>query len=253
MSDQPPNESNIAHLPAVPGPGAARALQPYDPYNAEYAADDEIDLRELWNILVKYRWTILVFMAFALTVTAIGTKLMHPVYKATTLLELVPNSGNIVKFQNLEQMEYQPREFAQTQANILRSESVAAAAIASLGIEDHPEMNGELAQRGILNGVSQLRSLFSTPEEIFEEHALRVAEPPHGRAAAQLESVQGVLRELQPATGRRCRQRRDPRVPAAQRSAPLRLHLRRQDLFTEGNPQGAGKARNLGKGTERIR
>ena len=30
---------------------------------------------ELWNILVKYRWTIVVLMTFVLTVTAIGTLL----------------------------------------------------------------------------------------------------------------------------------------------------------------------------------
>ncbi len=176
MSNQPPNESNITHLPALPGQNQSRALQPYDPYTVEYPADDEINLRELWSILVKYRWTILVFMAFVLTVTTIGTLLMHPVYQATTLLEIVPNARNIVKFQNLEQMEYQPREFAQTQANILRSESVAAATIANLGIEEHPEMNGELEQRGIMNGARQLRSLFSTSEQATEEYVQRIAE-----------------------------------------------------------------------------
>ncbi len=192
MNRESPKNVTISHLPAVRHQGPSQELQAFDPYAIPHRPDDEIDLRELWNILVRYRWTILVFTALVLTVTNIALVLMRPVYKATTLLEIMPSSGNIIKFQNLEQMEFQPREFVQTQANILRSESVAQSAIASLQIENHPELNGEMEQRGIVNGVTQLVSLFSRDDSVSEEYAQREAERNRMEAFGKRLSVQPI-------------------------------------------------------------
>src|SRR3989304_8942753 len=122
----------------------ARSLQPggelavYDPYLNTYTPEDEINLRDVWNTLVKYRWAILIFVGVVLATTMIATLLMRPVYKATTLIEVMPEPRGFVKFQNLEQSEYRPREYFQTQANILQSESVANAVISKLSLEHDP-------------------------------------------------------------------------------------------------------------------
>ena len=62
----------------------------------------------------------------------------------------------MVKFQSLEQSDYQPLEYKTTQQNILQSDSVAESVIEELELAANPEMTGELKQRGFMAGVKQL-------------------------------------------------------------------------------------------------
>ncbi len=175
---EPNHDANVSQLPVAAGSHGhgSTELVPFDPYMNPHVSDDEIDLREIWNVLVRYRWTILIFLGVVTATTVIATLLMRPVYQAATLLEIIPSSRNIVKFQNLEQSELQPREFIQTQANILRSESVASAAISNLGIASHPELNGQLEQRGIVSGIRQVLSVFNSADAVSDEYTELVGE-----------------------------------------------------------------------------
>jgi succinoglycan biosynthesis transport protein ExoP len=161
MRDGNDRRGEVMHLPIV-RPQEDHALTVYDPYLNPYTPDDEIDLREIWRTLVKYRWTIFTFLGVVLVTTAIATLLMRPVYKATSVVEVRPDSRGIVKFQNVEETNPQPREYIETQANILRSQSVARAVIDKLDLEKNPEIGGAREQRGFLNGIKQLFSVFGS-------------------------------------------------------------------------------------------
>lgn len=143
------------YYPLVPADPQSHQLAPYDPYRVEQYHDDELDLHELWNTVLKYRWTILSFLLIVVMTTVAANYLMRPVYQATTLIEVKPPKG-LVKFQNVEEAQNPQREFMETQANILRSESVADAVIQNLDLENHPEYNGKLAQRGVVAGIRQI-------------------------------------------------------------------------------------------------
>ncbi len=133
----------------------------YNPYTQQEWVDDEIDLRQLWRIISKYRWLIIsVFAACAVT-ALIASMLMRPVYRAATLIEVKPNQ-RVVKFENLQQSDLKDREFLNTQVNILRSESVAKAVIDKAELAGDPEFNGEMKQRGLMAGIGAIKAGLSS-------------------------------------------------------------------------------------------
>ncbi len=141
---------------------SAGALAPYDPYLNASVPDDEIDLREIWRIVIKYRWTIAAFAGIVVATVLAASLLMRPVYQATTLLEIKPGAS-AVRFDNVANAEYAPREFKDTQAEILKSESVARAVIDKLALADHPEFTGEIRQRGFVTGLARLVAMVKAP------------------------------------------------------------------------------------------
>ncbi len=157
----PPPESApySANLPVLQD-AVHRDLALYDPYLNPQLPDDEIDLRELWRILAKYRWTIILFTMLVVVTVAVANIMMRPVYKATTSIEIAPDS-NVVKLENVDQERRTSyREIAATQENIIRSESVAVAVLDRLALWDDPELSGEITQRGVMNGLQRLQAVF---------------------------------------------------------------------------------------------
>lgn len=154
-----PNQHNLPQPYSYENTGA---MAPYDPYRTDQN-DDEIDLREIWRIIVKHRRTILLFTTIVLITTLFATLMLRPVYRATTLIEITPNSHGMVKFQNVEENDLQPLEYRETQTKILQSESVAQAVIDKHNLLDHPEFNGKLQQRGLGSGLRQIKTALVDP------------------------------------------------------------------------------------------
>jgi polysaccharide biosynthesis transport protein len=103
------------------------------------ADDDFIDLRELWNMLVRRRWTIIITAAVILVVTAIATAMMTPIYRATTVLQIERESGKVLEFQEVTAEESaSARDFYQTQYELLQSRTLARRVIDQLGLEEVP-------------------------------------------------------------------------------------------------------------------
>lgn len=136
-----------------------RELAVYDPYLNPQLPDDEIDLREIWRIVAKYRWTIIIFTLLVVTTVAFANLLMRPVYQSTATIELNPDT-DLVRLDNVEGQNWRPfDEIAKTQINVIKSESVAAAVLDRLNLWDDPELSGKITQRGVMNGVNRLKSL----------------------------------------------------------------------------------------------
>ena len=123
-----------------------------------------LDLRGLWRIIKRYRWTIATVVAVALIITLVATLLMRPVYRAEALVKVNPSHGTVVKFQTVEQGETPTREYMATQSSVLKSSSVASMVIDELNLSEQPEFAGEIQQRSFINGIRRLfhsfRSLF---------------------------------------------------------------------------------------------
>ncbi|MCG6871614.1 MAG: GumC family protein, partial [Gammaproteobacteria bacterium] len=157
MTGDEQQPGRVAYLPARQLTG--HDLAAYDPYSQARLPDREFDLRELWNTIVKYRFTILIFLSVIVVTTAVATLLMRPVYRASVLVEINPEARGPVKFQTVEQGKNSPKEYLTTQENILRSQSVTRAVIKDLSLAEHPEIGGDESQRGLING---LRSAWAT-------------------------------------------------------------------------------------------
>ena len=144
----------------------ARGMVAFDPWSNPYVAEDAIDLRAIWQIIRKHQNTILAFFGIVFVTVLIATLLMRPVYRATATVEVRPESGGMIKFQNVEATSIQTSEFLQTQSSIIKSRKVAWAVISDLKLQNNPEINGELAQRGIISSFRRLLRNFNSREEI---------------------------------------------------------------------------------------
>jgi len=135
-------------------------LTVHDPYANAYVPEDEIDLREIWKVISKRKGLIFTIFSLFLITTIVATLLMRPIYRAEALIEIKPNVKSMVKFDSLEQSNFQPMEYKTTQQNIISSNSVAVAVIDKLELEKNPEINGTLDQRGFMSGIKEIITSF---------------------------------------------------------------------------------------------
>src|SRR5260370_8542826 len=76
-------------------------------------------------ILRKHKWLILSFMLAVVTITAIGTFRMQPVYVATSRIEIDRENTNILPFQGTPDYMVDLENYIETQSKILPSETLA--------------------------------------------------------------------------------------------------------------------------------
>jgi capsular exopolysaccharide synthesis family protein len=82
-------------------------------------------------ILRKHQWLILSFMLAVVSITAIGTFRMQPVYVATSRIEIDRENSNILPFQNTDDYMADLENYIETQSKILTSETLALQTIRS--------------------------------------------------------------------------------------------------------------------------
>jgi polysaccharide biosynthesis transport protein len=166
----PSNESNdhgSKHLRPV----SARdnQLVAHDPRAADNLQDDEtIDIRELWRSVLKHKWVVAAILAIALVSTFLVTSLMIPMYRSAATLQIDPAGAQILNYQNFTDSaggRYGTLSFYQSQLAILRSRGLSESVVRAEGIEDHPELNGEIRQRSV---TGELRSMFQTITSAFK-------------------------------------------------------------------------------------
>jgi len=141
-------------------PGAGNGgMVPYDPFQAQAEDDDTIDLREYWRILVKRRWAVISVLTIILVATMLSTTLMIPVYRSTASIQITPPNSQILDFASFssEGTGYlAQQQFYTTQYEILRSRDLIEAVVRNEGVEQHPELTGEIRQRSL---IGELRAL----------------------------------------------------------------------------------------------
>lgn len=99
----------------------------------------EIDLRQYWRIVSRYKWGIL---GLALSVTILATLIVfsiEPVYRATTTLLIEQKQAKVVTIQEVYDMDGGNKEYLQTQFEILKSRELATRVVRALRLEQHPE------------------------------------------------------------------------------------------------------------------
>jgi len=94
-------------------------------------------------ILRKHQWLILSFMLAVVTIVAIATFRMQPVYVASARIEIDRESSSILPFQGPEAYDYfsDSENYIETQARILTSETLALQTIRNSGLSSRPEFS----------------------------------------------------------------------------------------------------------------
>jgi len=161
------NGSNGAvELVSVPSRFASFEPPPREPHLYDYLL-----------ILRKHQWLILSFMLAVVTIVAIATFRMQPVYVATARVEIDRENANILPFQGADSYDFMMdlENYIETQSKILTSETLALQTIRNNNLSARPEFsspngpseaiaNGSLANQkrppglaGFLNSLSVKR------------------------------------------------------------------------------------------------
>jgi polysaccharide biosynthesis transport protein len=92
-------------------------------------------------ILRKHQWLILSFMVAVVTIVAIATFRMRPVYVATARIEIDRENSNILPFQGTDSYDYMMdlENYIETQSKILTSETLGLLTIRNSGLTARPE------------------------------------------------------------------------------------------------------------------
>jgi polysaccharide biosynthesis transport protein len=126
-------------LVSIPTRFASFDLSPREPHLYDYLL-----------ILRKHQWLILSFMLAVVTIVAIATFRMQPVYVATARIEIDRENGNILPFPGADSYDYQvdSDNYIETQSKILTSETLALQTIRDSGLIARPEFS-------VLGGTSE--------------------------------------------------------------------------------------------------
>src|SRR6202790_1997149 len=92
-------------------------------------------------ILRKHQWLILSFMLSVVTIVAIATFRMQPVYVATARVEIDRQNSNILPFQGMDSYDLMidTDNYIETQSKILTSETLALETIRNTGLSALPQ------------------------------------------------------------------------------------------------------------------
>lgn len=117
-------------LVSMPGRFPSFELSPREPHLYDYLL-----------ILRKHQWLILSFMLAVVTIVAIATFRMQPVYVATARVEIDRENANILPFQGTDSYDYMMdlENYIETQSKILTSETLALQTIRNNALSARPE------------------------------------------------------------------------------------------------------------------
>lgn len=130
------NQSLIERAASRMGP-----VNTFEPYSGSVEPkNDELDLRELWRVIVSRRWTIaLVTLFFLLTSWSI-VYLMTPTYRASLTLQIDREDIKVVKIEEVTPVESAGSglDYYQTQYELLKSRNLAQRVIDQLNLINRP-------------------------------------------------------------------------------------------------------------------
>ncbi|MCP4253458.1 MAG: polysaccharide biosynthesis tyrosine autokinase [Candidatus Scalindua sp.] len=110
--------------------------------------EQEIHLRDYWQIVLRRKWIIIASFVIVLTLVTFQTFKATPIYKVTTQVKIDKENPNILSFEEVISINNQGNSFYQTQYKILASRSLALRVIKSLKLEDNPEFKSDGKSKG---------------------------------------------------------------------------------------------------------
>lgn len=104
----------------------------------DQVAEDSLTLTDIWRILLKHKWTLLLVVLLACAVAAIRTFLSTPIYRSTVIMQIERAMPRVVRFENDPEQERLGGDDAfsmRTQQELLKSRSLAERVIDELRLD----------------------------------------------------------------------------------------------------------------------
>jgi len=143
----------------IPAGGPLVAADSYLP-SAEFRkaipqpAEDEIEIRDLVDVLIRRKWLIISILSFVFISTLIFTLSSTKIYKATAVIEVTRQAPKVTKFEELVASELQTREYYETQVDLLGSQPLAERVIDKMRLKEHPVVRQIVFNEGEKNFFS---------------------------------------------------------------------------------------------------
>lgn len=129
---------------------------------------DEIDLRELFNVIVRRKGTILLIAILTLVSALVVTLMMKPLYRASTTLQISPEVAKVLKYGvEAEGESSNTRDFYTTQFEIIKSRALARRTMEAMGLESTLSRD-RLAKPFFTETIDGLKSLFFGQDQSSE-------------------------------------------------------------------------------------
>jgi capsular exopolysaccharide synthesis family protein len=166
-------QNNLIPRERTAGGNPLETLAPRSPFLTLDMMPREPHLLDYLMVLRKHQWLVLSFLVTVVTIVAIATFRMQPIYDATTRIQIDQENTNILPFSSTDSYNiYQDLEvYIETQSRILTSQTLAAMTVKSLQLDRDPRFGGQPANPS----------------------TLEVAEPDDGSASPALGSFLGSL------------------------------------------------------------
>lgn len=131
--------------------------------NANGATDGEIDLREIWNILMRNRWLVAGCVAITVGLSIIYLLLSVPVYEGSTTIRV---SNEQQSFAILDALpSFSQRAELATEVEELRSRTLAESVVESLGLQVRLVAPRRVARDEVINVVQTSRTALGADYE----------------------------------------------------------------------------------------
>lgn len=133
----PPGRALAERQAGVPMP----APPPPSPVFEDEPEGEGLDLRQLWEVIVKRRWTIIVFTAIVVVAVATATYLKTPIYRASLTLQIDREDIKILAMGEVSSNQasgWDGEDYHQTQYELLKSRSLARRVVNQMGLADRP-------------------------------------------------------------------------------------------------------------------
>jgi capsular exopolysaccharide synthesis family protein len=108
--------------------------------------EPEIHLRDYLRVLQKRRWTAITFFVILVTVVAVVTFTIQPVYRSAVQILIERENPNVVSIQEVLAVDATATDYYQTQYEILKSETLARRVIDRLKLGQNPDFQNPSAR-----------------------------------------------------------------------------------------------------------
>lgn len=163
-------------------------MYPQVPQPQPIATDDEIDLRGIWNLLVRNRWIIAGCIVGVVALASVYTLLTTPVYEAATSIRIDEEKSGTAVLDILQTLSRGSE--VHTEMEVLRSRTLAESVVEQLGLQLVMHSPARASRAEVFRAVRVSRD--ARPAEY------RVRRGEDGRFRVENRTTDGILGEFAP-------------------------------------------------------
>ena len=128
----------------------------------QFQEDDEIQLRDYLDIILRRKWLILTILALTFLSTMIFTLASTKIYEASAVIEVNQETPQVTKFEEVLASKVQAREFYETQVELISSRAMINRVIDKLDLKNNSVIIETLFGSGMYHLGRRIKDLFKS-------------------------------------------------------------------------------------------